>query len=152
MHINSALAGVPEADRCAGWQTGRCQPAEEGNSDARLGKLGILTLGTEDAPASALDMLGKLDSPQPMEKSRRDMARDAAPPMDTLKKTVSGVMAARAIEVIENEFVRHARNSIASISNGSGRVSPGSADRSPSFARPSITGGALSPRAARPAL
>ena len=26
-HIESALAGVPDKDRCAGWQQGRCQPA-----------------------------------------------------------------------------------------------------------------------------
>ena len=26
-HIKSALAGVPDKDRCAGWQQGRCQPA-----------------------------------------------------------------------------------------------------------------------------
>ena len=29
MHINSALKGIPEEDRCAGWKTGNCEPAEE---------------------------------------------------------------------------------------------------------------------------
>jgi len=24
MHIDSALMGVPEADRCVGWKTGKC--------------------------------------------------------------------------------------------------------------------------------
>lgn len=27
MHIDSALAGVPEAARCGGWKTGKCVPA-----------------------------------------------------------------------------------------------------------------------------
>ena len=29
MHINSALRGVPEEDRCAGWRTGQCEEIEE---------------------------------------------------------------------------------------------------------------------------
>ena len=27
MHIESALRGVDEAERCAGWRTGKCAPA-----------------------------------------------------------------------------------------------------------------------------
>ena len=39
MHISSALAGVPEADRCAGWQTGQCQPvAVEGHHSPSMPK------------------------------------------------------------------------------------------------------------------
>ena len=30
MHIQSALAGVAEADRCAGWETGKCPEAPAG--------------------------------------------------------------------------------------------------------------------------
>lgn len=36
LHIDSALAGVEEADRCSGWQEGKCQgPRElEGEDDS----------------------------------------------------------------------------------------------------------------------
>ena len=132
------------------------EAGEDEDKDARLGTLDIFTLGTEDAPASAVDLLG--DGPsKPLERSRREIAFESAPPpanapmdapvhppvhrLDTLKRGISSVVAAQRIEVIENEFVRHARNSIAPNENGSGSVSPAT---SPSFAR-------ASPRAARPA-
>lgn len=35
MHIQSALQGVPEEDRCAGWKTGRCPDAAQGSTTSK---------------------------------------------------------------------------------------------------------------------
>ncbi|KAL7411837.1 hypothetical protein BDY24DRAFT_416750 [Mrakia frigida] len=41
-HIETALAGVPETERCAGWKTGKCpgvqaaKPATEGGAKKEL--------------------------------------------------------------------------------------------------------------------
>ena len=37
-HIDSALEGVPEGDRCGGWRTGKCAPVNSTPNEGSAGK------------------------------------------------------------------------------------------------------------------